>query len=40
MFTQSEDRVYFASVGLTLSVNEIYRNVRWSEGQPTSDVPA
>ena len=40
IFTQPEDRVHFAAVGLTLSVGEIYRNVRWSEGQPTNDVPA
>jgi Uma2 family endonuclease len=40
IFTQPEDRVHFAAVGLTLSVGEIYRNVRWSEGQPTNDVLA
>ena len=40
IFTQPEDRVHFASVGLTLSVGEIYRNVRWSDGQPTNDVLA
>jgi Uma2 family endonuclease len=40
MCTQPDDRVHFASVGLTLSVSEIYRNVRWSDGQPTNDVPA
>jgi Uma2 family endonuclease len=40
IFTQPEDHVHFAAVGLTLSVSEIYRNVRWSDGQPTNDVPA
>ena len=40
IFTQPEDRVHFAAVGLTLSVGEIYRNVRWSDGQSTNDVPA
>jgi Uma2 family endonuclease len=40
MFTQPEDRVHFASVGLTVSVSEIYRNVRWSEGPPINGMPA
>lgn len=34
IFTQSEDHVHFASVGFTLSVSAIYRNVRW----PGSDT--
>jgi Uma2 family endonuclease len=30
-FAQPEDHVHFASVGFTLRVSDIYRNVRWSE---------
>ena len=40
IFMQPEDRMHFASVGLTMSVSEIYRDVRWSNGQPTNNVPA
>ena len=31
IFAQPEEHVHFASVGFTLSVSDIYRNVRWSE---------
>jgi Uma2 family endonuclease len=30
-FTQPEEMVHFASVGLSLSLADIYRNVRWDE---------
>jgi Uma2 family endonuclease len=33
IFTQPEELVHFASVGLTLRVSDLYRNVRWS-GSP------
>ena len=31
IFAQPEEHVHFASVGFTLSVSDIYRNVRWSD---------
>ena len=31
IFTQPEELVHFASVGLTLRVSDMYRNVRWSD---------
>jgi Uma2 family endonuclease len=31
IFTQPGEHVHFSSVDFTLSVNDIYRNVRWSE---------
>jgi len=31
IFTQPEEQVHFASVGCTLRVRDMYRNVRWSE---------
>jgi len=31
IFTQPEELVHFASVGLTLRVCDMYRNVRWSD---------
>lgn len=31
IFTQPEEYVHFASVGLTLRVRDMYRNVRWSD---------
>jgi Uma2 family endonuclease len=31
IFTQPEEQVYFASVGCTLRVRDMYRNVRWSD---------
>src|SRR5438132_805131 len=33
-FTQPEETVHFASIGLSLSVADIYRNVRWDADQP------
>lgn len=35
IFTQPEELVHFASVGLTLRVSAMYRNVRWSDS-PTN----
>jgi Uma2 family endonuclease len=31
LFVQPEEHVHFASVGFTLSVGDIYRNVRWPD---------
>jgi Uma2 family endonuclease len=31
IFIQSEEHVHFAAVGFTMSVGDIYRNVRWSD---------
>ena len=31
IFTQPEEHVHLASVSFTLSVSDMYRNVRWSE---------
>lgn len=31
IFTQPEEQVHFVSVGLTLRVRDMYRNVRWSD---------
>jgi Uma2 family endonuclease len=31
IFAQTEDHVHFTSVGFTMRVSDIYRNIRWSE---------
>jgi Uma2 family endonuclease len=33
-FTQPEEVIHFASVGLSCSLADIYRNVRWDADQP------